>query len=280
MNDLYTRFRVYPVEGRGYSMSYVVDSMMVLIEARYNDSNASKIRKELELTGMDHIALLHISHWDENRCRAEELENLLKSLSPSEIEIPAAIPDTDEMKQCKRIVQQYCNDNPYVSCFECSSSTLKNPCELPDAKFIDLILSPVPKNGKKESTVVKLFQEGKFSVLNASRSNLAEQVTTDLVDAGLPHSVDVLVTETSLEEKEPFISKLFITNIHPRIVIMLGNSVKVYQAKGVSMKDFGISVVCNDNEGIIIKYGGPQKKQDPKNDSSVLVGSDEYVNVK
>ena len=280
MNDLFTRFRMYPVIDGGYSMSYMVDSMLILIEARYNDGNASKIRKELELTGMNRIALLHISHWDESRCRAGELENLLKTLTPSEIEVPAALPDSDEMRQCKKIIQQYCKDNPYVSCFECGPSTLKNPSELPDAKFIDLILSPVPKTGKKESVVVKLFQEGKFSVLNASRSVLAEHVATDLVGTGLSKSVDVLVTETSLEERGPYISELFITQIRPRIVIMLGKRIKVYKAKDASMERLGISVICNENEGIIIKYGSPNKRQDTKSDSSVFVGSDEYVNVK
>ena len=280
MNDLFTRFRVYPVNDGGYSMSYMVDSMLILIEARYNDGNASKIRKELELTGMNRIALLHISHWDESRCRAGELENLLQSLRPSEIEIPAAAPDSDEMRQCKRIVQQYCKDNPYVSCFECGPSTLKNPSELPDAKFIDLILAPVPKTGKKESVVVKLFQEGKFSVLNASRSTLAEQVATGLVDTGLSKSVDVLVTESVTGNEWPFISDLFISKVRTRFIIILGEQIRIYQSKDVKMNDLGISFICSESEGFIFKYGTPSKKQDKTDGASLFVGSDEYVNVK
>ena len=76
----YTRFRAYQLGEKGASFSISVDQYFILIEARYNSVNKPHVIYEMELSGVAHIDVLHITSWDEDHCKSTELEDIIKEL--------------------------------------------------------------------------------------------------------------------------------------------------------------------------------------------------------
>lgn len=219
MNNKKTRFRAYYMLHGGVSMSYVVDSSFALIEGRYNDDNREKIKEEMELTGMDTIELLHISSWASDFCNPEELPKLLEDLQPFDVEIPAYIPDTDEGKECRKIIKDYCNDSIYAELFESGPKTLLYPANLDEIDYIDVILSPLTiSNDTVDNAVVKLFKRGRFSVLNASTMSADNGIVKSLEDVKLLDCIDVLVARDVESSDSLFVNKI-IAKTAPSVIL-------------------------------------------------------------
>lgn len=246
MNNKKTRFRAYYMQHGGVSMSYVVDSSFALIEGRYNDDNREKIKEEMELTGMDTIELLHISSWAPDFCNPEELPKLLEDLQPFDVEIPAYIPDTNEGKECRKIIKDYCNNSIYAELFESGPKTLLYPANLEEIDYIDVILSPLSiSNNNINNAVVKLFKRGRFSVLNASTMSTDNGIVKSLEDANLLDCIDVLVAR-DVESSNSLLVNHIIAKTTPSVIFdTINKYVYITNHSDLSCGLFSTSILVN-----------------------------------
>lgn len=262
----------------GVSMSYMVDSSFTLIEARYNDDNVLKIKNEMELAGCTAIDLLHISCWDRDYCDSVEIGNLLNDLQPLEIEIPGYEPTDDNGKQCRKIIREYCNRSDFAELFEAGPRTLKDPVTLPDAEFTDLIFLPLKKyDDEYSNTVVKIFRQGKFSLLNVSKNNKADEMIEMLDRTGLTSFVDVLITYYSDEINEnSFIDNTFLDAVNPQMIALSSKEPQLFVKKNNTLEDRGIKASKTDQGDVLIKYGIMPRKEKLNLENNDSVGNGEY----
>ena len=262
----------------GISMSYMVDSSFTLIEARYNDDNIPKIKSEMELAGCTSIDLLHISCWEREYCDCGEIVRLLQDLQPLEVEIPGYEPTDDNGRQCRRIIREYCNRSDLSELFEAGPRTLEDPTTLPDADFTDLIFSPLKKyDDDSANSVVKIFRQGKFSILNVSKSNRVEEVIEILNKTGLTSFVDVLITYYSEEtDKSSFIDGVFLDVVNPQMIALACSKPQLMVKKNNVLEDRGIRASKTEQGDILIKYGIMPRRERLNLENSNTVGNGEY----
>lgn len=262
----------------GISMSYMVDSSFTLIEARYNNDNILKIKSEMELAGCTAIDLLHISNWGGEYCDCEEIGNLLQDLQPLEVEIPGYEPTDDNSRQCRRIIREYCNKSDLSELFEAGPKTLEDPATLPDADFTDLIFSPLKKyDDEGANSVVKIFRQGKFSLLNVSKCNMADEVIEVLNKTGLTSFVDVLITYYSKELNEnSFIDGVFLDVVNPQMIALANKDPQLMVKKNNNLEDRGIRASRTEQGDILVKYGIMSRKERLNLERGNSVGNGEY----
>lgn len=278
IDDLYTRFRAYYMPHGGISMSYMVDSSFTLIEARYNDDNILKIKSEMELAGCTSIDLLHVSNWSREFCDSGEIEKLLQDLQPLEVEIPGYEPTDDNGRQCRKLIREYCNRSDLSELFEAGPKTLEDPATLPDADFTDLIFSPLKKyDDEDDNSVIKIFRQGKFSLLNVSKSNKANEVIESLNKTGMTSFVDVLLTYYSDElNRNDFIDGTFLDVVNPQMIALAGKEPQLMVKKNNNLEDRGIRASRTEQGDILVKYGIMSRKERLNLEKGNSVGNGEY----
>lgn len=102
-----TRFRAYQLGNEGSSFSYFDGRNFTLIEARLNEVNEPSLKAELNKCGKVYIDTLHITSWDDDHCKASELEIILQKYKPSKIEYPGYKHNTQNYKNSLDIIQKY-----------------------------------------------------------------------------------------------------------------------------------------------------------------------------
>ena len=262
IDDLYTRFRAYNMPHGGISMSYLVDSSLTLIEGRYNNDNIQKIKSELELSDATGIDLLHISSWGPDYCDSGEIEQLLTDLQPLEVEIPGYDPEDENGKLCRKIIREYCNKSDMAELFECKPSNLVDPLQLPDIDFTDIIFSPL-KNypSLSDNTVVKIFRQGSFSILNISQCNLEHEVKCQLENTGLLSSVDVLIATNVYSKDNTFTNSDFLEVVGPDLIVIAGSQPQLLIKTENKLDEKGIRSSRTIDGDIVVKYGLMSRKE-------------------
>lgn len=184
MANSYTRFRAYQLKEKGASFSYVVDNHFTLIEARYNEVNKPRILREMKLAGCSHITRLHITSWDEDHCKEGELKAILEELKPSIVEAPGYEPDTDNGRNCMRIVNTYLNGKSSIG-INFTPKYISGLTVADTGKFTDVVFAPtkiMPDNN--DNSTAKLFRKGRFTVLSLGdlmSSELADEIASSTI---------------------------------------------------------------------------------------------------
>ena len=132
MENSFLRLRVYNTDGHGVMMSLFDEASFKVLESRYSEYSLNNLNDEMTLAGCSTIDSLTISNWDDFYCLGTELKPLLNQTQPTEIDIPAYLPETDNGKECKKIINVFCNDSLFTSKFEAGPKTVINPTELED----------------------------------------------------------------------------------------------------------------------------------------------------
>lgn len=170
MNSV-TRFRAYQLGSAGCSFSIFAGNRFTLIEARLNDINRSSLYAELKICRKEYIDALHITSWDYDHCAAAELNEILLRFKPKIIEYPGYSPETDNGKDCLRIIQRYmtmiesiCRD---VTCIAITPALINS---LPYAQhfgYQDVLFHPTRNfPDSNNNSTVKLFRQGCFNILS------------------------------------------------------------------------------------------------------------------
>lgn len=262
IDDLYTRFRAYNMPHGGISMSYLVDSSLTLIEGRYNTDNIQKIKSELELSDATGIDLLHLSSWGAEYCNCREIEQLLTDLQPLEVEVPGYDPEDENGKACRKIIREYCNKSDMAELFECKPSILMEPKDLPDIDFTDIIFSPLKTyTSLKDNTVVKIFRQGGFSLLNVSQCNLANDVKMQLGNTGLLSGVDVLIATDVYSNENTFTNSDFLDVVGPDLIVVAGSQPQLLIKTENKLDERGIRSSKTIDGDIVVKYGLMSRKE-------------------
>lgn len=267
MENSFLRLRVYNTRGHGVMMSLFDESSFKVLESRYGESSLNSLNEEMTLAGCSTIDSLTISCWNDLYCSDAELQSLLDKTQPTEIEIPAYIPETDNGKECKKIVNVFCNNSLFTSKFEAGSKTLLNPADLEDKEYSDIILGPRKKyQDERNSSIVKLYWTGKFTILNTGLCKVAD-CADDLGSLLGERPLDVLIISSTEGENE-FLDNSFLNRFNPACILIAGEKVSLYTNKDGSTEKRGIHTLHLES-GDIILYSGFYKK-----DSNVSQGGE------
>ena len=131
-----------------------------------------------ERCGLDRIDVLHITSWDQDHCKAGELENILKDLKPRCIEYPCYKHDSDNYKESIKLIN------------------------------IDNLLSLINNDNVKEVVIaVKPSIEGETTALYISKLLEKKNVVVSRIAQGVPMGadidyVDALTLELALENRK------------------------------------------------------------------------------
>lgn len=90
-----TRFRAYQLDSEGSLFSHFKPGVFTLIEARIPKAGIQDITKELAIFGKTKIDCLHITSWDIDHCKYDDLIQILNKFRPGLIEIPFYDPETE-----------------------------------------------------------------------------------------------------------------------------------------------------------------------------------------
>lgn len=246
MNE--TRFRAYQLEEKGSSFSYSFDKYFVLIEARFNDCNKCNVLYEMGLAGVERLSCLHITSWDEDHCKENELIDILDQLRPLNIEVPGYDPDSQCGKTCKKLVEEYSRLN--------LTNYAKIDCNyifsLPRARArekMDVLFSPLKEYGcHNDNSIVKLFRRGNFSVMSLGDCESAE-IANRIIKSDIARSeVDVLILAHHGADNG-FTTSDFISSINPRVAICSSNFGSQYDHPRQEVRD-----ILYHNDPIIPLY--------------------------
>ena len=219
-----TRFRAYQLADEGASFSYSVNKHFTLIEARYNEINTPNIKWEMMHLGIDRVDVLHITSWDEDHCKAEELKQILIDLRPKWIEIPFYVHDTDNAKKAME----------YITLYKEGTISRIGPSLVKARQKIrlfgeDVYYNPMNwiESSSNDKSVVKLFRLGSFTVLSLGDC-MSEAIRDSLMaDEILQNEVDVLILAHHGADNG-FTTKEFLKAINPRVAICATNYMNKY----------------------------------------------------
>ena len=222
LNMKKTRFRAYQLGDKGSSFSYCVDSYFTLIEGRYNDTNRNSILSEMKLVGAKQISCLHITSWDEDHCKKSELENILKELKPIQIEYPGYKPDTDCGRACKNLIEKYSHEQQRTS--KAIDPAFIDALDSAKEKgYNDILYNPTSEHeSHNDNSVVKLFRQGRFTVLSlgdCESKEIAERIAGSSI---AQTEVDVMILAHHGADNG-FTTREFIEKINPQVAICSSN---------------------------------------------------------
>ena len=224
MENSFLRLRVYNTDGHGVMMSLFDEASFKVLESRYSENSLNNLNDEMTLAGCSTIDSLTISNWDDFYCLGTELKPLLDQTQPTEIDIPAYLPETDNGKVCKKIINVFCNDSLFASKFEAGPKTLINPTELEDKEYSDIILGPRQKyQDAKNNSVVKLYWTGRFTILNTSLCMVAD-CAKDLEELLEGKPLDVLILSSTDGDNE-FLDNSFLEHFAPACNLVAGKKI-------------------------------------------------------
>lgn len=211
----YTRFRAYQLGECGASFSFSVNSHFTLIEARYNEVNKPHITWELANLHLDRIDVLHITSWDQDHCKVNELRNLLADLKPRMIEYPAYEHDSDNAREARRMIQQYRDGMTWEITPEVVRECPKMRLQGQDVFYNSLYKYVGSSNDR---STIKLFRCGSFTVLSLGDCEGEEIRDRLIADEILQSEVDVLILAHH-GANNGFTTMDFLRSINPKVAI-------------------------------------------------------------
>lgn len=218
-----TRFRAYQLSSKGSSFSYAVDNHFTLIEARYNETNKPSIKYEMEKSGVKYIDTLHITSWDDDHCKYEELSAILSELLPSVIEYPGYRPHTENGTKCLKLIKDFERKKDFASSIDYSPERINKLPPAEKTQYNNVIYNPreIVDNANNNS-LVQLFRAGRFTVLSLGDCE-DKKIADRMINCGIATSeVDVMIMAHHGADNG-FTTKYFLEKINPKIAICSSN---------------------------------------------------------
>lgn len=217
-----TRFRAYQLGEKGSSFSYSVDDSFTLIEGRYNEVNKPNVLFEMKQAGATRVTCLHITSWDEDHCKETELRNILEELKPLRIEMPGYSPDSDCGKASRRMILDYCKRN-FTSPRIITPDYIDGLETAGEGKYVDVLYNPTEEHDShNDNSVVKLFRQGRFTVLSLGDCE-SKEIAQSIQNCKIAKTeVDVMILAHHGADNG-FTTTEFIDAINPRVAICSSN---------------------------------------------------------
>lgn len=223
-----TRFRAYQLGNAGSSFSYFDGTTFTLIEGRLTENSEPNVQFELEQAGKTKIDTLHITSWDNDHCRPNELKDILNNLQPNKIEYPGYEPHTDSGKTCVSYIKQYEKyfiDKPKNVNVKSVSPEYLNGLESANngLGYSNIIYHPrkIYENSNDNSTV-KFFRSGSFTLLSLGDVEKEEIATNISSGTIIKTQVDIMILAHHGADNG-FTTDKFLKAINPKIAICSSN---------------------------------------------------------
>lgn len=168
MKSVKTRFRAYQLQQSGSLMSYVAGDHFTLIEARIGPISQPHIEEELELAGKMKIDTLHITSWDNDHCKLNDLIHILNNYYPSRIEYPGYPPHCNHAQDCLNEILKYKRRKAAATVVKVDPNYIDSLNTVDDSQFYkDIYYHPkVMYSSSNDNSLVKMFRKGCFNVLS------------------------------------------------------------------------------------------------------------------
>ena len=218
-----TRFRAYQLGSKGSSFSYSVDDHFTLIEARYNEINKPSILFEMGKSGIKYINTLHITSWDDDRCKYDELNAILSELIPTVVEYPGYKPHTENGTRCLKLIKDFEKNHVFALSIDYSPERINKLTPAENEKYNNVIYNPIEitDNGNNNS-LVQLFRAGRFTVLSLGDCE-DEKIANRIMDCGIATTeVDVMIMAHHGADNG-FTTQKFLEKIKPKIAVCSSN---------------------------------------------------------
>lgn len=223
-----TRFRAYQLGNAGSSFSYFDGTTFTLIEGRLTESSEPNVQFELEQAGKTKIDTLHITSWDNDHCRPNELKDILNKLQPNKIQYPGYEPHTDSGKTCLSYIktyEKYFIDKPKNVNVKSVSPEYLNGLESANdgLGYSNIIYHPrkIYEESNDNSTV-KFFRSGSFTLLSLGDVEKEEIATNISIGTIIKTQVDIMILAHHGADNG-FTTDKFLKAINPRIAICSSN---------------------------------------------------------
>jgi len=214
-----TRFRAYQLGSKGSSFSYSVDNHFTLIEARYNEINKPSILFEMEKSGVRSINTLHVTSWDDDHCKYDELNAILSELVPTVVEHPGYEPHTDNGIKCLRLIKDFVRNNDFALSVDYSPERINNLTTAEKGKYNNVIYNPIEiVDNVNNNSLVQLFRAGRFTVLSLGDCE-DKKIADRIINCGIATTEVDIILMAHHGADNGFTTKNFLENINPKIAI-------------------------------------------------------------
>lgn len=226
-----TKFRAFQLDSEGSLFSYYKPNQYYLIEARLPKGGLSVLKKDLEFHGKSQVDVLHITSWDVDHCRYDELIQILNHLRPNIIEIPSYLPESDNGRLCRKtligyedIHQQY---TPNVRVMSKDYISKLENAQVRGSKNV-VYHSKYESQNKNDMSLIKLFRSEGFNVLSLGDCE-SQEISNYLLRAGfITSEVDVLILPHHGADNG-FLTGEFLDKVSPRIAVCSSNTGNQYE---------------------------------------------------
>jgi competence protein ComEC len=224
MKNVVTRFRAYQLGSHGSSFSYFAGGHFTLLEGRLTDLSRRSLLTEMDRCGVTSADALHITSWDDDHCKLNELRELLDLTLPTTIECPGYDPYTDSGVGCLELIAEYRDDlrhsNRRPEIRHITPRYITSLTHAERLSFNNILYNPLhidPKCANDNSTVQQ-FRKGSFNVLSLG------DVQSQLISARLRRcrllqlETDVMILAHHGADNG-FTNKNFIAALEPNLAI-------------------------------------------------------------
>jgi competence protein ComEC len=226
-----TKFRAFQLDSEGSLFSYFKPNQYFLIEARLPKGGLDVLREDLKYHGKTHVDVLHITSWDVDHCKYDDLVQILNHLRPNTIEIPSYLPESDTGKLCRRtligyddIHQQY---KPNVKVMSKEYISNLSNAQTGDSNNV-VYHSTYDSDNKNDMSLIKLFRSEGFNVLSLGDCE-SQEIANYLLRAGfITSEVDVLILPHHGADNG-FLTGDFLDKVKPRIAVCSSNTGNQYE---------------------------------------------------
>lgn len=161
-----TRFRAYQLGSEGSSFSYFDGTKFTLIEARITEQSSPSVMAELQACGVSSANCLHITSWDADHCKENDLKIILTHLDPKRIEYPGYEPSTETGKACLALIQAHKKRKSEIQTVSMGPDYIKSLDTVENWGYRDIVYHPkkLSPDSSNDNSTVQLFRIGSFTV--------------------------------------------------------------------------------------------------------------------
>ncbi|MGB5082838.1 MAG: hypothetical protein WBO23_19085 [Burkholderiales bacterium] len=261
VKSVYTRFRDYSLGTEGASYSMFADGHFTLIEARVTSESYRNVLAEMSQCGKANANTLHITGWDQDHCKTNELAWILENLRPRRIEYPGYEPQTDQAKECVRAIAAYegacARAGAPIVTVGITPQYIKALDYGSKLAYKDLLYHPRSLYAESnDNSTVKLFRKGSFNVASLG------DVEHDLIGAGLRGSsifcseLDVLILPHHGSEHS-VLSRRFMKDVRPMLGVCSNDFDDKFGHPDQSIRDlfqeFDVDLLCTKTGDVIVE---------------------------
>lgn len=265
LKSVHTRFRAYSLGTEGGSYSFWRGNHFTLIEARATEKSIPSILAELRKCMKTYIDCLHITSWDQDHCKLDELLYILETWKPRSIEYPGYAPETDNAKQCLALIDKYrewrAKSNEVVTTRSMDPLYIKGLTTAEKLGYRDVVYHPralYPESNN--NSTVQMFRKGSFNVASlgdVEHVNIGSYLRDDTI---FSKEVDVLIVPHHGAEN-PILTSKFMKAVEPTLAICSNDYDDKFGHPDDSVRDlfeeYGVPLMCTKTGDVLVESYEP-----------------------